>query len=79
MFEMSVSLSVCLSRGSSRLRCAKTAEQIKMLFMVNTVGGPWNIVLDVGPDSPPTERGRGPDLNFAKLGLYTESGLGHVT
>jgi len=30
------------------------AEQIKMLFGVNTPGGPWNIVLDVGPD--PTQR-----------------------
>jgi len=41
--------SVCLSRGSTRLHCANMAEQIKMLFMVNTPGGPWNIVLDVGP------------------------------
>jgi len=35
-----VCLPVCLSRGSSRLRCAKPAEQIKMLFGVNTPGGP---------------------------------------
>jgi len=34
------------------------AEQIKMLFDVNTPGGPWNIVLDVGPD-PLTERKEG--------------------
>jgi len=33
------------------------AEQIKMLFGINTHGGAWNIVLDVGPD-PPTNRGR---------------------
>jgi len=46
-----------MSRGSSLLHCAKMAEQIKMLFGVNTPGGPWNIVLDVGPD-PPTERGQ---------------------
>jgi len=58
-----VCLSVCLSRGSSRIHCAKMAEQIKMLFGVNTPGGPRNIVLDVGPD-PHTERGRGPLLNL---------------
>jgi len=50
-------VSVCLSRGSSRLRCEKIAEQIKMLFGVNSSGGPWNIVLDVGPD--PSQRGEG--------------------
>jgi len=59
----SVCKSVCLSRGSSRLHCAKLAEQIKMLFGVNTPGGRWNIVLDVGPD-PPTEGKRDPPLNF---------------
>jgi len=32
-------VSVCLSRGSSRLHCAKmAAEQFKMLFGVNTLG-----------------------------------------
>jgi len=36
------------------------AEQIKVLFGVNIPGGPWNIVLNVGP----AERGRGPLLNF---------------
>jgi len=40
----SVCQSVCLSRGSSRLHCAKTAEQINMLFGVNTSGGKWNII-----------------------------------
>jgi len=30
--------SVCLSRGSTRLHCAKTAERIKILFGVNTLG-----------------------------------------
>jgi len=50
---------VCLSlRGSSRLHCAKMAEQIKMLLGVNTPGGPWNLVLKVDPD-PSTERGIG--------------------
>jgi len=43
-FAVCVSPSVCLSRGISRLRCAKTAEQIQMLFGVNTSGGQRNIV-----------------------------------
>jgi len=29
---------VCLSRGSSPLHCTKTAEQMKMLFMMNSAG-----------------------------------------
>jgi len=38
------------------------AEQIKMLFGVNTPEGPWNIVLDGGAD-PPTEEGEsGPKM-----------------
>jgi len=28
----------------------KMAEQIKMLFGINTLGSPWNIVLKVGLD-----------------------------
>jgi len=36
---------------------------IKMLFGVNTPGGPWNTVLDGGPDPP--KRGRGePTFKF---------------
>jgi len=66
-----VCLSVCLSRGSSRLHRAKTAEQIKMLFGVNTPGGPRDIVLDVGPD-PPTERGRRPTFKFLDLLISPE-------
>jgi len=54
--------SVCpsdsLSGRSIRLHCAKTAEQSKMLFGVNTSRGSWNIVLDGGLD-PPIQRGRG--------------------
>jgi len=46
------SVSLSLSRNSSRLHCKKVAEQIKMLFGVNTPDGPWNIVLDMGPDPP---------------------------
>jgi len=55
--DPSVCLSVCLSRGSTRLHCAKMAEQIKMLFGVNTRGGPRNIVLHGSPD--PSQRGGG--------------------
>jgi len=58
--------SVCLSRGSTRLLCAKTAEQIKILFRVDTLGGPRNIVLDGGLD-PSTALGGGFDATFAKL------------
>jgi len=42
----SVCLSVSLLRGSTRLRCAKTAKRIKTLFGLNTFGGPRNIVLE---------------------------------
>jgi len=38
------------------------AEQIKMLFGVNTFGGSWNIVLDVGPDPP--QSGERPTFKF---------------
>jgi len=47
---------VCLSRGSARLRCAKMAEQIEILFGLKSLGGLTISVLDVGPD-PPTETG----------------------
>jgi len=43
-----VCLSRGLTRGSTQLHCAKMAEQIKMMFGVNTPGGPWNIVSDGG-------------------------------
>jgi len=66
MIAVSVCQSVCLSRGSTRLHCAKMAEQIKILFMVNTPGGPSNIVLDGGPDTTSARRG-GFDAAFAKL------------
>jgi len=36
----SICQSVCLSRSSTRLYCAKTAEQTKILFSVNIPGGP---------------------------------------
>jgi len=50
----SVCLSVCLSCGSTRLRCAKTVEQIKMLCGVNTSA---DVVLHGGSDPPQTGRG----------------------
>jgi len=50
--------SVRLSCGATLLHCAKKAEQIKMLFGVNTSGGPWNTVLHGGPDPPQTGGGR---------------------
>jgi len=55
---------VCLSRGSTRLRCAKTTEQIKR---VNTVGGSKNIVLDRGLDRPPQRGGGGFDAAIVKI------------
>jgi len=54
---------VCLSRGSTRLHCAITAEQIKVLFGVNTFGGPRNIVLNGGPD--PSQRGEGDSMQLS--------------
>jgi len=53
-----ITVSVCLSRGSTRHHRAKTAKQIKILFRVNIFRGPsWNIVLD-GSFDPPQRRGR---------------------
>jgi len=40
------------------------AEQIKMLFGVNTLGGPWKTVLDRGPD-PHREEEENLLLNYA--------------
>jgi len=59
-------LFVSLSHGLTGIHCAKTAEQIKILFGVNTLGGPMNIVLDEGFD-PRRVRGGGFDAAFAKL------------
>jgi len=42
----------CLSRGSIRLHCPKMAEQIKMLFGVNTPGDTRNFMIDGGPGPP---------------------------
>jgi len=47
------------------------AEEMKMLFGVNTHGSPWNIMLDVGLDPP--QRGEGdPLLNFRTPLLFLE-------
>jgi len=51
---------VSLSCGSNRFHCAKTTEQIKILFGVNTLGGQKSIVLDGGPD-PHSKKGGGFD------------------
>jgi len=57
MIAVSVRLSVCLSvTRLNSASLAKMAEQIKMLFGLNIPGGPWNIVLNVGPD-PSTKGG----------------------
>jgi len=42
-----VARSVCLS--VTRLRCAKTAKKMEVLFGVETLGDPRHIVLDVVP------------------------------
>jgi len=50
----SVRQSVCLSRRSTRLHCAKTAEEVKNQDPVwgEHFWGPRNIVLDGGTDPP---------------------------
>jgi len=65
--DRGVCLSVCLSRGYTRLWYAKTVE---VLFgvTVKTLGGPRKIVLDGGPD-PPTVRG-GESANYFSFLFY---------
>jgi len=67
LFLLMFVASACLSRGPTRLHCAITAEQIEILFGVNTLGVPRNIVLDGGPDPSPTTRGREFDAAFVKF------------
>jgi len=64
--DCSVCPSVSLSRGSTRLHCAKTAEQIKFLFGMYILGGQRNIVLDAESCMICPHRG-GFDATFAKL------------
>jgi len=51
-----VSVVWCISLSVTHLCTAKMAEWIKVLFAVETLGGPRNAALDVGHDSP-WERG----------------------
>jgi len=62
-------VSVCQSRGSTRLRSAKTAEQIKILFGVNTPGSQKNVVLDESPDLP--QRGEGSPMQLPLWRLFS--------
>jgi len=57
---------VCLSHGSTRFHCAKTAKRTKTRFRVNTLRSTRNVVLDVDPDHPQQAKG-GFDAAFAKL------------
>jgi len=66
---VSVHQSVCHSHGSAQLYCAKTAEQIKILFGINTLGGPRNIVLDGRPK--PQNDGRGIRCSFRQITLVS--------
>jgi len=68
---LSVSLSVCRSRGSTRIHCAKMAGRINILFELNTPGCPRNIALDGRPDLPQRE-GVGVMENFAHCGPTTD-------
>jgi len=52
----------CMQCSSTWLHCAKMAKQIKMLFGVNTPGGPWDIVFHGG--LIPTDREGDLLLNF---------------
>jgi len=55
--DRGVCLTVCHG-GSTLLHCAETAERTKMLFGVNTLGSPRDIVLHGSPYFL-TDRGRG--------------------
>jgi len=50
MVVVSVNLSIC--HVAQLAHCAKAAEQIKILFGINILGGPRNTVFDEGPDPP---------------------------
>jgi len=60
--SLSVRQSVCLSRGSTRLHCAKAAERIKVLSGKKTLGA-HETLLCWGPD-PPHRGGGDLLLNF---------------
>jgi len=65
MFQGTVCRSVCLSRGFTRLRCAKTAKRVEVLLWVETLGNAGNITLDDSPDFS-----HGFDAAFAKSLLF---------
>jgi len=46
-----LSFSLSVTQLNSAPQCKQMAERIEMLFGVNTPWGPWNIVLDGGPDT----------------------------
>jgi len=72
---LSVSLSVCHAAQLS-FDCAKMAEQIKMLFGVNTRGGLRNMVLDGGPNSEfPYSEERGIRCSLRQITLSSCSNL----
>jgi len=56
-----------VTRLHSAFMC-KMAERIDVLFGVNTVGGPRNIVLDGGPHAPTVREG-GSTFNAAFVNL----------
>jgi len=60
MFAVSECQSVCVrpSCGSIRRHCAKIAEQIKILFWLNTPGGPMEHCVGWGSWSPTNRGGR---------------------
>jgi len=76
MFAASVCQSVCLSRGSSRLHCAKMTEPLSHATLI---GGVWG-EHSCGPMehcvrrelSSPADRERGPVLNFETSLLSSE-------
>jgi len=69
-----IAVSVCLSCGSSRLYCAKVAEQSKLLFGVSTPCGPCNIVSDWDPDPPQTGEELGKILLISGPSAYLRNG-----
>jgi len=59
IISTTVPVAWCVSQSVMCLHPVKTAEQIEVLFWLETFGGPRNIVLDGGPN-PPTVSGSVP-------------------
>jgi len=66
---MSIVCGVCLSRGSSRLHCAKRLDRSRCCLGWTLVGQPRNIVLDGGPDLPTVTRRRGIRCSLRQITL----------